>query len=103
MDKVPGRLGKSGEEVGESSTSWWMERASLKAAAFQSGTQEMGVVFPIYSKASKGKSHPSQETEAMGKRLRATDEEARQVEATIACQILNRFLELGRSESIPVG
>ena len=40
---------------------------------------------------------------SMGKRLRARGEDARQVEATIACQILNRFLELGRAESIPVG
>jgi len=38
----------------------------------------------------------------IGKRLRARGEDACQVEATIACKILNRFLDLGRTESIPV-
>ena len=38
----------------------------------------------------------------IGKRLRARGEDARQVEATLACKILNRFLEMGKAESIPV-
>ena len=35
----------------------------------------------------------------IGKNLRARTEEGREVEATIACGILNRFLELGRVQS----
>jgi len=40
---------------------------------------------------------------SMGKNLRARREDSRQVEATIACKILNRFIELGRAESVAVG
>ena len=35
----------------------------------------------------------------MGRKLRARTEQGREVEAKIACQILNRFLELGRAQS----
>ena len=35
----------------------------------------------------------------IGKTLRARSEQNREVEAKIACKILNRFLELGRAES----
>ena len=38
----------------------------------------------------------------IGRRLRARGEEARQVEAAIACKILNGLLELGRAKSVPV-
>ena len=35
----------------------------------------------------------------IGKKLRARTEESREVELILGCQILNRFLELGRCES----
>ena len=35
----------------------------------------------------------------IGKRLRARTEESREVEAKIACQMLNRFIELDRAKS----
>ena len=35
----------------------------------------------------------------IGRKLRARTEEGREVEATISCQVLNRFLELGRAKS----
>ena len=35
----------------------------------------------------------------IGRKLRARTEEGREVEATISCKILNRFLELGRAKS----
>ena len=35
----------------------------------------------------------------IGRRLRARIEQGREVEATIACQILNRFIELGTAKS----
>ena len=35
----------------------------------------------------------------IGRKLRARTEEGREVEATISCQILNRFLELGKAKS----
>ena len=35
----------------------------------------------------------------IGKKLRARTEESREVETILGCQILNRFLELGRCES----
>ena len=38
----------------------------------------------------------------IGRRLRARGEAARQVEAAIACKILNGFLEQGRPESVSV-
>ena len=38
----------------------------------------------------------------IGKKLRARTEESREVETILGCQILNRFLELGRCESILV-
>jgi hypothetical protein len=38
----------------------------------------------------------------IGKRLRARGEAARQGEAAIACKILNRHLDLGGAESVPV-
>ena len=38
----------------------------------------------------------------IGRRLRARGEAARQVEAAIACKILNGLLEQGRAESVPV-
>ena len=37
----------------------------------------------------------------IGRRLRARGEAARQVEAVIACKILNGLLEQGRAESVP--
>ena len=39
----------------------------------------------------------------IGRKLRARTEEGREVETIIGCNILNRFLELGRSESVLVG
>ena len=38
-------------------------------------------------------------TRLIGKKLRARTEESREVETILGCQILNRFLELGRCES----
>ena len=38
----------------------------------------------------------------LGKKLRARTEESREVETILGCKILNRFLELGRCESILV-
>ena len=35
----------------------------------------------------------------IGRRLRARTEESREVEATIACKVLNQFLELGKAKS----
>ena len=35
----------------------------------------------------------------LGKKLRAITEESRETEAILGCQILNRFLELGRCDS----
>ena len=35
----------------------------------------------------------------IGRKLRARNEQNREVEAKIACNILNRFFELGRAES----
>ena len=39
----------------------------------------------------------------LGDRMRARSEEARRVEARIACNILNRMTELGRPESYAIG
>jgi len=39
----------------------------------------------------------------IGRKLRARTEEGREVETIIGCNILNRFLELGRAESVLVG
>ncbi len=39
----------------------------------------------------------------LGDRMRARDKEAQRVEATIACNILNRMTELGRPKSYAVG
>ena len=38
----------------------------------------------------------------LGKKLRARTEESREVETILGCKILNRFLELGRCESMLV-
>ena len=39
----------------------------------------------------------------IGRKLRARTEEGREAETIIGCNILNRFLELGRAESVLVG
>ena len=39
----------------------------------------------------------------IGKRLRARTEEGREVEAKIACKVLNRFMELGRAQCERIG
>ena len=39
----------------------------------------------------------------IGRKLRARTEEGREVEAKIACQILNRFIELGTATSERIG
>ena len=38
----------------------------------------------------------------LGKKLRARTEESREVETILGCKILNRFLELGRCDSMLV-
>ena len=38
----------------------------------------------------------------IGKRLRARTEEGREVEAKIACKVLNRFMELGRAQCVRI-
>ena len=39
----------------------------------------------------------------IGSRLRARHQKAQEVEATIACNVLNRMIELGRPVSIAIG
>ena len=39
----------------------------------------------------------------IGKRLRARTEQGREVEAKIACKVLNRFVELGGAKSERIG
>ena len=39
----------------------------------------------------------------IGRKLRARTEEGREVETILGCNILNRFLELGKDESVLVG
>ena len=39
----------------------------------------------------------------IGKRLRARTEQGREVEAMIACKVLNRFMELGGAKSERIG
>ena len=39
----------------------------------------------------------------IGRKLRARTEQGREVETIIGCNILNRFLELGRAQSVLVG